>query len=269
VQYLEIMEDATYNFVSWILLGIALYFAPTILAAIRKKKNGASIFIVNFFFGWTLIGWVVALAWAFAYEEAQKRKIEEEARRVEVREGDTHDSTTKNKRSSYITVSYGQFGIAVIVLIVIGAVVYGGFNVGGSTSSSTASSIVLPSTNEQLKEVGENKVSLDKLTKGFNDASYMQQITFNLTFANNTEKNIKGFEGIVDFSDIFDNEIQSVKFSYDQGLQSHYEVTIEKAIDYNPYIDSDRKLKEISNENLKYKWRVTTILYEDGTKETY
>jgi hypothetical protein len=129
--------------------------------------------------------------------------------------------------------------------------------------------MILPSIIEQPEEAGEYKVSLDKLTKGFYDHPYSPQISFTLTFADNTEKDIRGFEGIVTFSDIFDNEIESLKFSYDEGLQSHYEVTMEKATDYNQYYDSSVKLKGIKEENLKYTWKVTTILYEDGTKETY
>ena len=37
----------------YVLFWIALYFVPSIIAATQKKKNGASIFIVNLFFGWT------------------------------------------------------------------------------------------------------------------------------------------------------------------------------------------------------------------------
>ncbi len=47
---------------------IAWYFLPTIIGVHRGKRNTSSIFVVNLFFGWTLIGWVVALAWALAYE---------------------------------------------------------------------------------------------------------------------------------------------------------------------------------------------------------
>ncbi len=47
---------------------IAWYFMPTIIGMQRSKRNTPSIFVVNLFFGWTLIGWVVALAWALAYE---------------------------------------------------------------------------------------------------------------------------------------------------------------------------------------------------------
>jgi hypothetical protein len=196
--------------------------------------------------------------------DVNKGTHEEEAYRSEVREKYTHEYTAKSKKTTH-----GQFGIAVIVIFVISATIYGIFNYRGSASSSTASTIILPSIKEQPEEVGEDKVVLENLTKEFNDQSYLPQITFNLKFWNNTDKDIKGFEGLIMFSDIFDNEVQSVNLSYDEGLKSHYEVTIERAIDYNQFIDADRKLKEIENENLKHKWKVTTILYDDGTKKTY
>ncbi len=40
------------------------YFLPTIIAASRKVPNGGSVLVINLFLGWTLIGWVVALAMA-------------------------------------------------------------------------------------------------------------------------------------------------------------------------------------------------------------
>ena len=43
---------------------VAVYFAPSIFATRRGHPNSLPIIIVNVFFGWTLIGWVAALAWA-------------------------------------------------------------------------------------------------------------------------------------------------------------------------------------------------------------
>ena len=43
---------------------VALYFAPSIVATVRKVTNTGSVVVVNLFLGWTLIGWVVALAMA-------------------------------------------------------------------------------------------------------------------------------------------------------------------------------------------------------------
>lgn len=43
---------------------IILYFIPTIVGSSREVKNQNSVFVVNLFLGWTLLGWVVALAMA-------------------------------------------------------------------------------------------------------------------------------------------------------------------------------------------------------------
>lgn len=47
-----------------VLLLVALYFLPTIIACSRKVRNQGSVFVLDLFAGWTLIGWVVALAMA-------------------------------------------------------------------------------------------------------------------------------------------------------------------------------------------------------------
>lgn len=44
------------------LLGV--YMIPTILAFDRKVGSPWSVAVINVFLGWTLIGWVVALAMA-------------------------------------------------------------------------------------------------------------------------------------------------------------------------------------------------------------
>lgn len=47
-----------------VIVGIGLYFLPTIVAVARKVTNQGSVFVINFFLGWTFVGWVVALAMA-------------------------------------------------------------------------------------------------------------------------------------------------------------------------------------------------------------
>jgi Superinfection immunity protein len=41
-----------------------LYWVPAINGFQRKHRNAVPILLVNFFFGWTFIGWVVALVWS-------------------------------------------------------------------------------------------------------------------------------------------------------------------------------------------------------------
>jgi hypothetical protein len=47
-----------------ILVLLALYFVPTIVAVARKVPNLGSVLVIDLFLGWTVIGWVVALAMA-------------------------------------------------------------------------------------------------------------------------------------------------------------------------------------------------------------
>ena len=43
---------------------LALLFLPTIVAKSRNHPNTLPIFLVNLFFGWTFVGWVISLLWA-------------------------------------------------------------------------------------------------------------------------------------------------------------------------------------------------------------
>lgn len=47
-----------------------LYFMPTIVG--HNHRNVLSIFLVNFFFGWTVIGWVIAMVWACSADAPQQ-----------------------------------------------------------------------------------------------------------------------------------------------------------------------------------------------------
>lgn len=44
---------------------VSVYFAPCIVAAHYQSNRLPLIFALNFFLGWTVIGWLVALAKAF------------------------------------------------------------------------------------------------------------------------------------------------------------------------------------------------------------
>ena len=54
----------------YIILGLALYFLPTIIG--WKVKGSSGIFMLNLFLGWTLLGWIAALIWAATAESVKK-----------------------------------------------------------------------------------------------------------------------------------------------------------------------------------------------------
>jgi CHASE2 domain-containing sensor protein len=43
-----------------------LHFAPTFIAVNRRHPRRIAIFVINLLFGWTIIGWIVALVWSLS-----------------------------------------------------------------------------------------------------------------------------------------------------------------------------------------------------------
>jgi hypothetical protein len=58
-----------------LLLLLAGYFLPVIIADLKGRLNVGAIFITNLIFGWTIIGWLACLIWSLTYApDPQKQK---------------------------------------------------------------------------------------------------------------------------------------------------------------------------------------------------
>lgn len=62
-------------FIVVIILGCVFYFLPTIIAILSGKNNAIAIGALNFFLGWTLLGWVVSLVWSLSSESKNQQVI--------------------------------------------------------------------------------------------------------------------------------------------------------------------------------------------------
>jgi len=58
----------------YIPVALAIYFLPTIVASNRSQQS-STVFVINLFFGWTLIGWVIALAIALTDKGTHQQNI--------------------------------------------------------------------------------------------------------------------------------------------------------------------------------------------------
>ena len=66
------LESFVGLYLTLILVAAGIYFAPTIIGWGREVRNLGSVFIINLFLGWTLVGWVTALAMACADVDEDK-----------------------------------------------------------------------------------------------------------------------------------------------------------------------------------------------------
>lgn len=67
---------------TFILALFVLYWLPTIIAIARHTNVALGVAALNFFLGWTGIGWFIALMWALAANPAQQVIVIENGRVV-------------------------------------------------------------------------------------------------------------------------------------------------------------------------------------------
>ncbi|HJT41900.1 MAG TPA: superinfection immunity protein [Rhizomicrobium sp.] len=58
---------------TFLLILFVMYWLPTIVAIVRQTPSALGIAAFNFFLGWTVIGWIMALVWALATAPAVQR----------------------------------------------------------------------------------------------------------------------------------------------------------------------------------------------------
>jgi hypothetical protein len=58
---------------TFLLCLFAMYWLPTIVAIVRRTPSALGVAAINFFLGWTIIGWIVALIFALAAPPAAQR----------------------------------------------------------------------------------------------------------------------------------------------------------------------------------------------------
>jgi hypothetical protein len=71
-----VSEQATHGVLYFVLI---LYFLPSVIALLRRRQ-AASVIVLNLFLGWSLIGWVVALVWAVSSKPQQVVVLREPAK---------------------------------------------------------------------------------------------------------------------------------------------------------------------------------------------
>jgi len=61
---LILIPAVVYFLPSVLILILAVYLIPSIIAAVRNHREVGAVFRLNLFLGWTFIGWLAALVWA-------------------------------------------------------------------------------------------------------------------------------------------------------------------------------------------------------------
>lgn len=108
------------------------------------------------------------------------------------------------------------------------------------------------------------------LLKSFYEGEYGQdQITFNLVFKNDGGKDIRAFDGVLEFSDLLGNPILSSKIAINDAVKAGQSLPWSGGIDYNQFMDRHQRLKAEAQENVKMEFVLKKVLYLDGKIEEF
>lgn len=58
------MEMELIEFLAYLMLTLGFYLLPSLIAAFRNHTSGGGILVINVLLGWTILGWIIALAWS-------------------------------------------------------------------------------------------------------------------------------------------------------------------------------------------------------------
>jgi len=114
---------------------------------------------------------------------------------------------------------------------------------------------------KRIKKLSE-AVTVSCFEKDFIEYNYEEYITYKFVIKNKSDKNIRAVKGGITFTNLFDDEINSLNFVYDQPIEAGREITWNAQTDYNQFKDEDKTLR---NKDLKVVWKPEKIIFEDGT----
>lgn len=132
-----------------------------------------------------------------------------------------------------------------------------------------------PSANEPSAVATENqKVTVqvtDKinLEENWSAGRYSPRVEFTFEVFNNTPKDIKGVQGILTIKDLFGVNIMSTSLDFTgETINSNGSITVSgMGLDINEFMDEDVKLYSTDFSDLQFEYKVTSIVYTDGTSE--
>lgn len=119
--------------------------------------------------------------------------------------------------------------------------------------------------NETVQE-GDVTVQLTEKTES-TDRLSRQFINFVFTAKNNTEKSIKGIQGVAVFKDLFGEEILKMNCDFvGNTIEPGAELTIsDLSMECNRFMNDHMKLYNTALDDLQFEYQLTSIVFTDGT----
>lgn len=119
------------------------------------------------------------------------------------------------------------------------------------------------------QKVTVNVIDKQNLDINYNAGRYSPRVEFSFDVFNNTDKDIKGVQGVLKIKDLFGVDIMSSTLDFTgQTIGANDSITVSgMGIEINQFMDSHVKIYNTDLTDLNFEYEVTSIVYTDGTTE--
>jgi hypothetical protein len=92
---------------------------------------------------------------------------------------------------------------------------------------------------------------------------------FEVAFTSNLDNPVRAFTGVVVLQDLFERDIIRVTVTVEEPLQPGGTVTYEDGVEFNQFMDSHQRLRNIPQSDLITIFELETVIFQDGTRESF
>lgn len=118
---------------------------------------------------------------------------------------------------------------------------------------------------DQLEHLYEALVILPDQSNIRKDWSNKNAVFYKMVFVNPSEKSIRAFKGKLSFYDLFDSELKTVNFTYNDSIAPKDTILYEANIDFSS-LNNNNVYFTKDYSDIRVIWRPLKVIYNDGSE---
>ena len=124
------------------------------------------------------------------------------------------------------------------------------------------------------KQSQPSPVDVEFVSKGFKAADpengdFEDDITLTLSFKDVSSKDIRAFDGTIEFTDLLGNPLKSVSLAINDPISADASNSWVGTIKYNQFEDDDQRLRNADSTNVKMTFVPGKVLFKDGSSTQF
>jgi hypothetical protein len=145
---------------------------------------------------------------------------------------------------------------------------------GNLTAQRSEKTAAIPPSQTAKPTHDPEPVEISLATKGFKTSNpsagdYENDITLVLSINNVSDRDIRAFDGTLDFTDLLDNEIMGISLTVNGPIKAGAVLTWKGVIKYNQFVDQHQRLRAAQQDNIGVRFSTKKVLFSDGHTKEY